>query len=401
MSVGVALAGFLGGAVVSLATSFVLVSRLERVGERLGLSEALLGMVAALAADAPEITAAVTAVAHQERSVGVGVVIGSNVFNLAALLGLGAVVAGRIGLHRKVVELGGAVALGVAVLCLAVVLRLLPVLVGVVLALAVLGFYLLVLGHSWIELRRLPLPQRWIGWLKAAVSEEEMELEVAIRPARGRWQDAVLAATSLIVVVAASVTMERSASALGTHFAVPEIVVGGLVLAAVTSLPNAVAAVYLSARGRGAATLSTALNSNTLNVVAGLLLPAAVLGLGRPSGQALLITAWYVVLTVLVLAFAYRDRGLGRGLGIVIIVTYAVCVASVIASGYRTWSGPELAGILATAAAAMVAAGLALSRRTGKGGAAGPPDAPAPSAADAVSDPSGESPLPGDGQRGS
>ena len=67
--------------------------------------------------------------------------------------------------------------------------------------------------------------------------------------------------------------MERAASALGSRFAVPEIVVGGLVLAAVTSLPNAVAAVYLAARGRGAATLSTALNSNTLNVVVGLLIP--------------------------------------------------------------------------------------------------------------------------------
>ena len=40
MSVGLALAGFLGGAVVSLITSFVLVARLERVGERLGISSA-------------------------------------------------------------------------------------------------------------------------------------------------------------------------------------------------------------------------------------------------------------------------------------------------------------------------------------------------------------------------
>lgn len=44
-------------AAVSLSTSWLLVSRLERIGARVGLSEALLGMVAALAADAPEITA--------------------------------------------------------------------------------------------------------------------------------------------------------------------------------------------------------------------------------------------------------------------------------------------------------------------------------------------------------
>lgn len=68
MTAAIAVPAFLAGTVVSLITSIVLVARLERVGERLGLSEALLGMVAALAADAPEVTAAVTAVAHHEHA---------------------------------------------------------------------------------------------------------------------------------------------------------------------------------------------------------------------------------------------------------------------------------------------------------------------------------------------
>ena len=92
MTTGPAVAAFLAGAVVCLATSWLLVSRLERVGERLGLSEALLGIAAAMAADAPEVTAAVSAMASGEQRLGAGVILGSNVFNLAALLGLGAVV---------------------------------------------------------------------------------------------------------------------------------------------------------------------------------------------------------------------------------------------------------------------------------------------------------------------
>src|ERR1700722_8085519 len=118
MTGGADIVAFVLGAVVSLVTSWVLVSRLERVGERIGLSEALLGMVAALAADAPEVTSAITALSHRQQAIGAGVVIGSNVFNLAALLGLGALVAGRIGLHRKVVVLGGGVAFWVAIVCL-------------------------------------------------------------------------------------------------------------------------------------------------------------------------------------------------------------------------------------------------------------------------------------------
>jgi Ca2+/Na+ antiporter len=127
-------------------------------------------------------------------------------------------------------------------------------------------------------------------------------------------------------VVGASVAMEQSATSLGRHFAIPEIVVGALVLAAVTSLPNAVAAVYLARRGRGAATLSTALNSNAINVAAGLLIPATVLGLSKPSSAAILVAGWYLGLTVLTLLFAGVCRGLGRRTGWVIVAAYAVFV---------------------------------------------------------------------------
>ena len=92
---------------------------------------------------------------------------------------------------------------------------------------------------------------RWAGWLAEAVVEEESELEEAIRPRRGRPIDALVAVGALAVVVVASVVMEQGASALGVRYGIADIVIGALVLAAVTSLPNAVAAVYLARRGRG------------------------------------------------------------------------------------------------------------------------------------------------------
>ncbi|HEY1616448.1 MAG TPA: hypothetical protein VGG25_02460 [Streptosporangiaceae bacterium] len=382
MQVVIAVPAFLAGALVSLATSWVLVSRLERVGERLGLSEALLGIVAALAADAPEVTAAVTAIAGHQQRLGAGVIIGSNVFNLAALLGLGAVVAGRIRLHRKVVVLGGTVAMCVAIVCLVVVTGVMPPPAGLAIVLVTVGLYAVVLGAGdGGLLARLRLPGPWIGWLRSAVAEEETELEEAIRPVRARRQDVVVAALALLVVVVASVTMERAASALGTRFAVPEIVVGGLVLAAVTSLPNAVAAVYLAARGRGAATLSTALNSNTLNVAFGLLLPAAVIGLGRPSGQATLIAAWYLGLTAVLLAFAWRDHGVRRKTGILVIAAYAVFAGSVLVTAHTPdrWRIAIAAGAVA---AVVLGVQLVSGRRQRSGGSQAGPACPLPPAAE-------------------
>jgi cation:H+ antiporter len=323
---------FIVGAVVSLPTSWVLVTRLERVGERLGFSEASLGMVAALAADTPEITASITAIAHHQQTVGAGVVLGSNVFNLAALLGLGAVVAGRIDLHPRVVVLGGTVAMIIGVACLLSVGGQVSAGIGLGVVLAVLlGYVALLAAHRSI-LARLHLPETWKGWLNAAIVEEESELEEAIRPKRGTSRVAGTAAGALVVVLVASVAMEQGASTLGTHFGIPQIVIGGLVLAAVTSLPNAVSAVYLARRGRGAAALSTALNSNSLNVAVGLLLPAVIIGLAKPSGSGLLVASWYVGLTALTLLLAYVSRGLGRLSGAMIISAYVGFVVVLLAT---------------------------------------------------------------------
>jgi Ca2+/Na+ antiporter len=55
---------FCVGVVASLAASWLLVTRLERLGERAGFSAAWLGLVAALASDAPEITSSVVALAR-------------------------------------------------------------------------------------------------------------------------------------------------------------------------------------------------------------------------------------------------------------------------------------------------------------------------------------------------
>jgi cation:H+ antiporter len=139
-----------------------------------------------------------------------------------------------------------------------------------------------------------------------------------------------VAVPTLVVVILATVVMERGGSTLGQDYGVAELVVGGLGLAAVTSLPPAVAAVHLAAKGRGAAALSTAFTSNTLNVTVGLLVPTLFLQLARPSGQSLLIAGWYVGLTALTLALAYAGRGLSRWTGWVIIAGYAAFVVAVL-----------------------------------------------------------------------
>ena len=328
---------FVVAALLSLAASAVLVSRLERVCNRLGLSAALLGLVAALAADSPEVTSAVTALAHGQHDVGTGVVLGSNVFNLAALIGLGAVVAGGIGLHRRVVILEGSMALWVAALTIAAVTSLITPQLALMLGLAAMAPYVYVSAVHPSGRLSIPAPARLRSWLAEAVSEEEQEISPAIQAGKGGVRDAWIAALALAVVVAASAIMERSATALGAHFAVPGVITGAIVLAAVTSLPNAVAAVYLARRGQGAATLSEALNSNTLNVLAGLLIPAVIIG-NVGLGGALRTAIWYGALTLATVALALAGRGVSRRNGFLIIYAYGVFVITVVVTAIRSAS---------------------------------------------------------------
>ncbi len=319
---------FAVAAIVSVFTSGLLIGRLERVARRFGLTEALLGLMAALAADTPEITSSITALLHGQRDVGIGVTLGSNVFNLAALLGIGTLVAGRIHLHRRVILLEGVVAMWIGATTLAVVIGALAPWIGLVVALLPVVPYLSLSAATPAERWRVPLPPALRDWVAESISEEEMEIGPAIDPRRGGARDAYLALGAVLLVISANVVMVISATHLGTRFHISPIIVGGVALAAVTSLPNLVAAIFLGRQNRGSALLSEAMNSNSINSVAGLLVPATLIGLARPAGPDTLTAAVYGGLTLLVLGLAYFSTGLRRSHGILVIVAYGVFLAA-------------------------------------------------------------------------
>jgi Ca2+/Na+ antiporter len=263
--------------------------------------------------------------------------------------------------------------LWVAAVCVAVVVGALTPAVGLAMVLAMLAPYLLVLGVRHERLGQMGLPAAWVRWLTRAIVEEELELEPAIHPRRGSAVDAFLAVFSVAIVVGASIAMEQAASTVGARHGISEIVIGGLILAVVTSLPNVVAAVYLAQRGRGTATLSTAMNSNALNVAAGLLLPAVIIGLGPSSAPSSLTAAWYLGLTWLALACAYTTSGLRRDQGIFIICVYVAFAGVILTSAYSSVAGVLLWTALPAAVGIVLAARARRRRRT---------KAPSPEAAD-------------------
>lgn len=337
---------FIAGAVASLQASSRLVRHLERLGEHFQVPDLALGLVVALAADGPELVSAVTALVGGQHSVAIGVLVGSNVFNIAALLGLGPLLAGWVPLHRRVVILEGVVALAVGLPASALVvghLRPWPA------AWACLLPFLAYLALAVVPASRLPLPRWACSWLGLAVKEEGTEIasglevggEAPGRPGRppgpgpGPGRTALRAGISLVAVVAASILMESAASRGGTSEGLPPLITGAVLLAGVTSLPNAVAAVYLARAGRGAALMSEALNSNSINVAGGLAIPALVgaLSLGRTGADDWVAGVGYAVMTVASLGLAYGRRGLGRASGSVLVAMYLAYLGLLVGLG--------------------------------------------------------------------
>ncbi len=320
---------FVVAAALSAGSSVLLVSRLERVGERLALAEALLGLVVALAADGPEITSALTAVTTGQREIGVGVALGSNAFNLAAMLGLSALAAGGLRLPRSATMLEGSLALVIALIAVAVVMVWIGPALGLVLGLTAFLPYVFLCALTPSRRARLPLPRPLLTWLRRAIDAERVTIERAPRATSVDW---AVAGGAALAVIGASVVMEQSATTMGQQAGIPTIVIGGLVLAAVTSLPNAVAAIYLTLRGRGVAAMSEAFHSNAFNVLLALLLPAVIVGLGSPTSGGGLAAFTYLALTAAAVGFALAGRGLGRPAGLVLMCGYLGYVALVIAT---------------------------------------------------------------------
>jgi Ca2+/Na+ antiporter len=104
------------------------------------------------------------------------------------------------------------------------------------------------------------------------------------------------------------------------------VVVGTIILAALTSLPNLYVPLHFARHDRGTALFSSAMNSNTINLVGGLIVPALFVGLGAARG-ALAYFLWLFGLTLLaVLAPLPRSR-LSRTAGGLIIAIYLGFVA--------------------------------------------------------------------------
>ncbi len=316
-------------AVMSRA-SVRLTTALERIGARLRFSEGLLGIVTALGADAPEVSSAFVALLSHQHEIGIGVVLGSNIFNLAGLLGLSALVAGRVTIGRQGLWFNGGTSLVVSAVVVALVLQWIPVWSSLVLLLLVLVPYVSLTAMHPLQIAKLKLPLVMRRFLGVAIGHARRDARKRTNIPHASWKDAAWAVLSVMLIVGSSIGAVNSAVLLGSRWGISHTVIGMLLLAALTSVPNVIAAVQLAREGHGAAVVSESLNSNTLNILVGICLPALLIGFAPPSPSIIFAALWLLCMKLVTLAIASHRHGLHRAGGAIIVLIYMLFASLIV-----------------------------------------------------------------------
>jgi cation:H+ antiporter len=303
MATGLAAVIFVLSLAACLAAAAVFAKRLDHLGAHLGLPEAFLGLLAAAGADAPELATAIAALAAGSKSVGFGVVVGSNVFNLAAMIGVTALLAGTVTIRRDALAIEGGVALAVTVVAVLLAFGVVPAWAALALSLAVLVPYAVVAFRRELEVPRA-------------------HAHVDAVDTRTLW----LIVPAVVVIVLGSIGMVHAGLRIGHALGLSDVVIGVLVLAVVTSIPNAYTGVRLGLARRGSALVSETMNSNTINLVGGLALPALFVGVSSTS-LARVDGIWLLAATTATVVLLAPRRGATRMGGALLIASWVAFAA--------------------------------------------------------------------------
>lgn len=303
---------------------------LEAVGDAFGILPGLLGLITALGADSPEISSAVTALFAGQSEVGLGVVLGSNLFNLAALLGLSGVLTGKIPLHRPSLLFNGIVSLLVTGIATLLIYQLFSPASSLLILGLTLAAYTFILWAHTPEVRRLPLPPALSHALAELVGKVHEQASrrggKRRRSKRSLKRLGFYVAGALMMIVVGSMGIVHATLRITETWGISKGLVGGLVLAVLTGIPNTYTAVVLGLEKKGTAVVSETLNSNTINIVVGVGLPALFFGMKGDTELAILELWWLLGMTAVAVLLPALSRGINRSIGFIIIGLYLAYV---------------------------------------------------------------------------
>lgn len=286
--------------------------------KRMGVSTFFIGLtIVGFGTSTPELITSVIAGLEGRGDLAVGNVVGSNIFNVAAILGLTALLC-PIPVKTRVVR---------SEVLLVIATALLPFL-----ALAFGGWIPRAAGVTMVVLLGFYV---WRGFKagrekpEGAAEEAELERELGLgKP--GLWQTPAAQLASILVGLVLLVVGARflvdAASDIARSLGVSELAIGLTIVAAGTSAPELVTSLVAALRGHPDIAVGNILGSNVFNIL-GVLGMTSALTPQRVAGQVLGLDAPVMVLSALaLLPLVFGRARIARWEGLLLLLGYVAYV---------------------------------------------------------------------------
>lgn len=286
-------------------------SRLARV---LGVPVAIIGLtIVAFGTSVPELVTNLVAAVRDTNDIAVGNIVGSNIANIALILGLSAIMASRA-LSTREVQRDWVI----------------------MLAVAVLGYVLLLIDGDLSRVDGAILFTGIVLYVIRAVrgsrekpADASEEQEASTSPERSsvlKEMGRIVIGLGLLII-GAQLTVDGAVN-IARVLGVSELVIGVTLVAVGTSLPELATSVIAATKGQHEIALGNVVGSNIFNILfilglTGMLDPYKI------NGQVLTFDAPFMILVSVLLGIFMRDGKLGRLEGIIFIVVYIVYVGLV------------------------------------------------------------------------
>ncbi|MFB6184716.1 MAG: sodium:calcium antiporter [Haloarculaceae archaeon] len=285
-------------------------------------------IVAAIGSSVPELASVVFSALAGSLALGVGAIVGSAIFNVLVIPALADIAtsspleSSRTLVYKEAQFYMLAVSTSLITFALATIYH--PTgngLVGVVtrpLALIPLGLYVLYVFLQYVD-----------------TADHDADPERADVDPRRQWAWLLV---GLLVIVVAVERLVGVLEPLGTTFDLPQFLLGVIVLAGATSLPDAFVSVRAARDERGVASLANVLGSNTFDLL--VTIPAGILLVGSQPIDFAMAAPMFGVLTaatVVLFTVLRTDLELTDGESYALLVTYGLFVA---------WIGLETVGVV-------------------------------------------------------
>lgn len=305
------------GLVVLVSGGEFLVRGASSIALRVHISPLVIGLtIVAFGTSAPELFISVQSALQGSPDLAMGNVVGSNICNLALVLGVTAIIF-PVPVQKDSIRIDWPMTMGSSLLLYLLVQDLLlSYLEGVLFVLILTAYSTFVIVKS----------RRQLKGGKDILEEADLPAE----PSQSVWKDVLFIILGTLALAFGSEWFVEGAKALALNFGVSERVIGITVLALGTSLPELVTAAVAAIRRATDIAVGNLMGSNIFNVLSILGITSII----QPIAVSRVIVAedmlWMLGITLIVLPMMFFKMKITRVEGLLILMIYSYYIYTVI-----------------------------------------------------------------------